>query len=174
MEEVTVLAKLHNRALPKALIKLKNQLRGYTYSVFDAYTVADAIFNSHDEGQSCYLVWRFNLQQSSHRFDPLTAFEINENLISEVSKAINQEGPDSFCMNPMEYGRFLVLSLGTGTAKSEGKYDADEAAKWGIIGWLTADNSTPLVDVYTQASAGMVDFHISTFFQALNCEENYL
>uniref|UniRef100_A0A6N2LLM3 Uncharacterized protein n=1 Tax=Salix viminalis TaxID=40686 RepID=A0A6N2LLM3_SALVM len=66
------------------------------------------------------------------------------------------------------------LVPGTGTAKSEGKYDADEAAKWGIIGWLTADNSTPLVDVYTQASAGMVDFHISTFFQALNCEENYL
>ncbi|KAB5521307.1 hypothetical protein DKX38_025626 [Salix brachista] len=94
--------------------------------------------------------------------------------ISEVSKAINREGPDSFCMNPMEYGRFLVLSLGTGTAKSEGKYDADEAAKWGIIGWLTTDNSTPLVDVFTQASADMVDFHISTFFQALNCEENYL
>ncbi|KAJ6298279.1 hypothetical protein OIU76_019429 [Salix suchowensis] len=68
----------------------------------------------------------------------------------------------------MEYGRFLVLSLGTGTAKSEGKYDADEAAKWGIIGWLTTDNSAPLVDVFTQASAGMVDFHISTFFQAHN------
>uniref|UniRef100_A0A6N2MV02 Patatin n=1 Tax=Salix viminalis TaxID=40686 RepID=A0A6N2MV02_SALVM len=94
--------------------------------------------------------------------------------ISEVSKAINQEGPDSFCMNPMEYGRFLVLSLGTGTAKSEEKYDAEEAAKWGLLGWLTADNSTPLVDVFTQASADMVDFHISTVFQALNSEENYL
>ncbi|KAG5227328.1 patatin protein [Salix suchowensis] len=58
--------------------------------------------------------------------------------ISEVSKAIHREGTASFCMNPMEYGRFLVLSLGTGTAKSEGKYDADEAAKWGIIGWLTS------------------------------------
>ncbi|KAJ6369551.1 hypothetical protein OIU76_027899 [Salix suchowensis] len=94
--------------------------------------------------------------------------------ISEVSKAIHREGTASFCMNPMEYGRFLVLSLGTGTAKSEGKYDADEAAKWGIIGWLTSDHSSPLMDVFTQASGGMVDFHISTFFQALNCEENYL
>ncbi|KAJ6423618.1 hypothetical protein OIU84_024567 [Salix udensis] len=84
--------------------------------------------------------------------------------ISEVSKAINREGPDSFCINPMEYGRFLVLSLGTGTAKSEEKYDAEEAAKWGLLGWLTVDNSTPLVDVFTQASADMVDFHISTFF----------
>ncbi|KAL3568447.1 hypothetical protein D5086_031098, partial [Populus alba] len=94
--------------------------------------------------------------------------------ISEVSKAINREGPDSYRMNPMEYGRFLVLSLGTGTAKSEEKYDAEEAAKWGILGWLTSDHSTPLVDVFTQASADMVDFHISTVFQALNCEENYL
>ena len=94
--------------------------------------------------------------------------------ISEVSKAINQEGPDSVRMNPMEFGRFLVLSLGTGTAKSEEKYDAEEAAKWGLLGWLTSDNSTPLVDVFTQASADMVDFHISTVFQALNSEENYL
>jgi hypothetical protein len=30
------------------------------------------------------------------------------------------------------------------------------------------------VDVFTQASADMVDFHISTVFQALNSEENYL
>ena len=77
-------------------------------------------------------------------------------------------------MNPMEYGRFLVLSLGTGTAKSEEKYDAEEAAKWGLLGWLTSDHSTPLVDVFTQASADMVDFHISTVFQALNYDENYL
>jgi len=31
----------------------------------------------------------------------------------------------------------------------------------------------PLVDVFTQASADMVDFHISTIFQALNSEENH-
>ncbi|XP_011038243.1 PREDICTED: patatin-like protein 2 isoform X1 [Populus euphratica] len=94
--------------------------------------------------------------------------------ISEVSQAINREGPDSYHMNPMEYGRFLVLSLGTGTAKSEEKYDAEEAAEWGVLGWLTSDHSTPLVDVFTQASGDMVDFHISTVFQALNSEENYL
>jgi hypothetical protein len=52
-------------------------------------------------------------------------------------------------MNPMEYGRFLVLSLGTGTEKSEGKYDADEAAEWGIFGWLTSDHSSSLVDVFS-------------------------
>ena len=47
MEEVTVLAKLHNRALPKALKELKkSQLKGYTYSIFDAYTAGTAIFNN--------------------------------------------------------------------------------------------------------------------------------
>ena len=46
MEEVTLLAKLHNRALPKALKELKSQLKGCTYSIFDAYTAADAIFNN--------------------------------------------------------------------------------------------------------------------------------
>ncbi|KAG5227332.1 GDSL esterase/lipase [Salix suchowensis] len=46
MEEITVLAKLHNRALPQALKELKSQLKGYTYSIFDAYTAADAIFNN--------------------------------------------------------------------------------------------------------------------------------
>jgi len=46
MEEVTVLAKLHNRALPKALKELKSQLKGCTYSIFDAYTAGTAIFNN--------------------------------------------------------------------------------------------------------------------------------
>ncbi|KAG5230941.1 patatin protein [Salix suchowensis] len=94
--------------------------------------------------------------------------------MSEVSKEITQKNPDFFPIAPMDYGRFLVLSLGTGTAKSEEKYDADEAAKWGVLGWLTSDNSTPLVDVFTEASGDMVDLYISTVFQALRCEENYL
>ncbi|KAB5526728.1 hypothetical protein DKX38_020575 [Salix brachista] len=94
--------------------------------------------------------------------------------VSEVSKEITRKNPDFFPAAPMDYGRFLVLSLGTGTAKSEEKYDADEAAKWGILGWLTSENSTPIVDVFTEASGDMVDLHISTVFQALRCEENYL
>lgn len=74
----------------------------------------------------------------------------------------------------MDYRRFLVISLGTGSSKEEGKYSADEAAKWGVVGWLTSGGSTPLVDVFTQASADMVDLHISVVFQALHSEKNYL
>ncbi|KAI5598214.1 hypothetical protein BDE02_02G118000 [Populus trichocarpa] len=94
--------------------------------------------------------------------------------IGEVSKEINRDSPDFFPVKPTDYGRFLVLSLGTGTAKTEEKYDANKAAKWGVLGWLTSDNSTPLVDVFTQASSDMVDLHLGTVFQALLSEKNYL
>ncbi|CAH2042615.1 unnamed protein product, partial [Thlaspi arvense] len=57
----------------------------------------------------------------------------------------------------MDHGRFLVISIGTGSAKVEQKYNAKMAAKWGVLGWLIHGGSTPLVDVFTQASADMED-----------------
>uniref|UniRef100_A0A5B6YTQ7 Patatin n=2 Tax=Davidia involucrata TaxID=16924 RepID=A0A5B6YTQ7_DAVIN len=94
--------------------------------------------------------------------------------IGEVTKQIIHGNPDFFPTKNMDYGRLLVISLGTGSSKIEEKYDADEAAKWGVLGWLTNGGSTPLVDVFTQASADMVDFHLSVVFQALHSERNYL
>ncbi|CDP01337.1 unnamed protein product [Coffea canephora] len=94
--------------------------------------------------------------------------------MNHVTKEVSQGNPDFFSIRSQEYSRFLVLSLGTGTAKEEGKYDAEQAAKWGILGWLTSGGSTPLVDVFSQASSDMVDFHLSTVFQTLQSEENYL
>ncbi|KAM6550091.1 hypothetical protein CsatB_021767 [Cannabis sativa] len=94
--------------------------------------------------------------------------------INEVSKEIFQGNPDFFPIKPMEFGRFLVISIGTGSAKSEEKYRADEAAKWGVLGWLSSHNSTPLVDIFTQASSDLADIFLSTVFQALHSEKNYL
>ncbi|KAJ6709800.1 XYLOSE ISOMERASE [Salix koriyanagi] len=100
--------------------------------------------------------------------------------MSEVSKVINRDSPGFFPIKPTDCKRFLVLSLGTGTAKIEKKYDANEAARWGVMGWssilglLTSNNSSPLVDVFAQASSDLVDFHLGTVFQALCSEENYL
>ncbi|KAK0575682.1 hypothetical protein LWI29_005135 [Acer saccharum] len=74
----------------------------------------------------------------------------------------------------MDYGRFLVISIGTGSPKTEEKYSAKMATKWGTLRWLLHGGSVPLVDVFTQASADMVDFHISVVFQALQSEQNYL
>ncbi|KAJ4967084.1 hypothetical protein NE237_018933 [Protea cynaroides] len=94
--------------------------------------------------------------------------------IGEITKQVFKRNPDFAPFKPMEYGRFLVISIGTGAAKIEQKYNATEAAKWGALGWLYNGGSTPLVDVFSQASGDMVDFHLSVVFQALHCEENYL
>ncbi|XP_015871138.3 patatin-like protein 2 [Ziziphus jujuba] len=94
--------------------------------------------------------------------------------MNEVSREIHHGNPDFFLIKPTEYGRFLVISLGTGTPKADEKYDANEAARWGILGWLHSHNSTPLVDIFTQASSDMVDFHLSTVFQALHSDKHYL
>ncbi|XP_030454255.2 patatin-like protein 2 [Syzygium oleosum] len=94
--------------------------------------------------------------------------------ISEVVEGISRGSPDFFPIKPMDYGRFLVISLGTGSPKSEERFTAHEAANWGIIGWLTSGGSTPLVNVFTQASADMVDLHLSVVFQALHSENSYL
>jgi len=87
---------------------------------------------------------------------------------------VSRGSPDFFPIKPEEFGRFLVISLGTGSSKAEKKYDARVAAKWGVLSWLTEGGSTPIFDVFTQASADMVHFHLSTVFQALRTEKSYL
>ncbi|XP_061343606.1 patatin-like protein 2 isoform X2 [Gastrolobium bilobum] len=94
--------------------------------------------------------------------------------INQVTKQIIKQDPDFFPIKPMEYGRFLIISIGTGTAKNEEKFNAQMAAKWGLLDWLTHSGCTPLIDVFTQSSADMVDFHLSTLTQALHSEDNYL
>ncbi|KAG8375430.1 hypothetical protein BUALT_Bualt10G0099200 [Buddleja alternifolia] len=94
--------------------------------------------------------------------------------IREVTKQALENYPDSFPIQPMDYNRLLVISLGTGSAKQEQKYTAEQAAKWGLFGWLIQGNSVPILDVFNQASKDMADYFISIVFQALNSEDNYL
>ncbi|XP_010509131.1 PREDICTED: patatin-like protein 2 [Camelina sativa] len=94
--------------------------------------------------------------------------------IGEVTKEITRGSSDFFPIRPNDYGRFLVLSLGTGNRKAEEKFNAKEAAGWGMLSWLTHDNSTPLIDVFTHASSDMVDFHLSCVFRALHSGANYI
>ncbi|KAK1308109.1 hypothetical protein QJS10_CPA09g00350 [Acorus calamus] len=49
--------------------------------------------------------------------------------INGVTKEIFHENSNFFPVKPTDYGKFLVISLGTGSAKEEGKYNANEAAK---------------------------------------------
>ncbi|OWM70905.1 patatin-like protein 2 [Punica granatum] len=94
--------------------------------------------------------------------------------MGEVTKEIMGGSTDFFPIKPMDYQRFLVISLGTGSKKEEGKYSAEAAAKWGVLGWLTSGGGTPLVDTFMQASSDMVDFHLASVFHALHLEDNYL
>ncbi|XP_059670922.1 patatin-like protein 2 [Cornus florida] len=48
------------------------------------------------------------------------------------------------------------------------------AGKWGLLDWLCINGGTPLIDALTQASSDVVDIHVSSLFQALHAENNYL
>ncbi|CAM0943824.1 unnamed protein product [Alopecurus aequalis] len=94
--------------------------------------------------------------------------------MTHVSKQILMGNPDFFPIKPADYGRFMILSLGTGSAKIEEKFDAAECSKWGLLGWLYNRGATPIIDSFSQASADLVDIQASVLFQALHCEKRYL
>ena len=82
--------------------------------------------------------------------------------------------PDILPGQTLHYGRYLVLSLGTGTSKIEKKYNAKMAANWGILGWLYKDGNCPLIDAFIYAGCDMVDLHMALIFRSIRCEQNYL
>ncbi|XP_044437256.1 patatin-like protein 2 [Triticum aestivum] len=83
--------------------------------------------------------------------------------MTDVSKQILMGNPDFFPIKPADYGKFMILSLGTGAAKIEEKFDIAQCSKWGVLGWL-----------YNRGSTDLVDIHASVLFQALHCEKRYL
>ncbi|CAI8588846.1 unnamed protein product [Vicia faba] len=72
------------------------------------------------------------------------------------------------------YDRFLVISIGTGSNKSERKYNAKMVAKWGALTWLFNTGATPVLDCFNEASTDMVDYHNCVLFTALQSQDNYL
>ncbi|KAK4276654.1 hypothetical protein QN277_014780 [Acacia crassicarpa] len=94
--------------------------------------------------------------------------------MAEVTNRISADEKKEYGVAPMQYDRFLVISLGTGNHKQEYRYTATKAAEWGILSWLSSNGSNPLIDIFGQASADMVDFHLASLFRALFSEQNYL
>ncbi|KAL9255281.1 Patatin-like protein [Drosera capensis] len=94
--------------------------------------------------------------------------------MNEVTKEIDRGSQDFFPLKPMDYHRFLVLSLGTGSPRAEMRYTAAEAATWGVVGWLTKSGAYPLIDIFMRGSTDMIDYHLAAIFQALRSEENYI
>ncbi|KFK30335.1 hypothetical protein AALP_AA7G248500 [Arabis alpina] len=94
--------------------------------------------------------------------------------ITAVSKQILKNNPDMGKLKPLGFDKFLVISVGMGSAKKEEKYSAKKAAKWGIISWLYDDGSTPILDITMESSRDMIHFHSSVVFAALQSEDKYL
>ncbi|KAL8546268.1 hypothetical protein ACS0TY_006116 [Phlomoides rotata] len=94
--------------------------------------------------------------------------------ISHITSGILAGDSEYVKMDPLDSSKILVLSLGTGIPKEAEKYNAEEAAKWGLLGWVYKRGNTPLLDVFGDASSDMVDIHVSTLFQSLHTQKNYL
>ncbi|XP_049378572.1 probable inactive patatin-3-Kuras 1 isoform X5 [Solanum stenotomum] len=87
-----------------------------------------------------------------------------------VATRLAQEDPAFASIRSLNYKQMLLLSLGTGTTSELYKnYTAEEAAKWGILQWLL-----PLQEMRSAASSYMNDYYLSTVFQALDSQNNYL
>ncbi|CAL4979663.1 unnamed protein product [Urochloa decumbens] len=91
--------------------------------------------------------------------------------MSMLTKEVLRHNPD---FRPVEYGNFLIISVGTGSPKQAEMYTAPKCAKWGLLRWLYDGGFTPLIDIFSHASADMVDIHAQVLFEALRCEKNYL
>ncbi|OAY73961.1 Patatin-like protein 2, partial [Ananas comosus] len=114
--------------------------------------------------------------QSFHLVDGGVAAN-NPTLVAmgQVTKEVdrkNKEFPAE--MKPLDYRKYLVISIGTGAPLQEGKFDARKASKWGAFGWLVGEGTTPLIDIFFQASSDMVDIHAACLFEAIQCSDKYL
>ncbi|OVA10382.1 Patatin/Phospholipase A2-related [Macleaya cordata] len=94
--------------------------------------------------------------------------------MSQVTREVLVQNQDFVHVKAMDCSKYLVISLGTGSAKQEYKYNASTASKWGMLQWLYDGANMPLMDSFTQASGDMVDIHATILFQALDSEQNYL
>ena len=94
--------------------------------------------------------------------------------MTHATKPMGDNGPDFSKMKVMEYCQFLVISIGTGSARKEKKFSAEMVNKWNPLGWVLNGSMPPIVEMFAEASQDMVDYHISVTFQALHSEANYL
>ncbi|XP_051140454.1 patatin-like protein 2 isoform X1 [Andrographis paniculata] len=93
--------------------------------------------------------------------------------ITHISNEILKGNFELKDVHPME-GDLLVLSLGTGMPQREEKYSATEVERWGMLSWVYHKGGTPIIEVYSDSSADMVDIHVSTLFRSFRREQNYL
>ncbi|CAL5085656.1 unnamed protein product [Urochloa decumbens] len=95
--------------------------------------------------------------------------------INQITRKMIVDKQYLFTGGPTDYDKFLVISIGTGSAMDAAMYTAKDAAGWGILSWLNSkEGYTPIVDMFSYSSAALVDYNVSILFQALHSEKNYL
>ncbi|KAL8216169.1 hypothetical protein R6Q57_023006, partial [Mikania cordata] len=149
--------------------RLNETLTNVVIPTFDVQRLQPTIFSTFENKESDGIYQEFNLIDGGVAANnPMLV------AISQVTKQVFRKNPEFFPVSPMDYGHFLMISIGTGAPKETKQYNAKMASKWGIFGWLLHNGSNPIIDVFTQASGDMVDEHISVFLQAVQCQGNYL
>ncbi|KAL2906833.1 Patatin-like protein 1, partial [Bienertia sinuspersici] len=94
------------------------------------------------------------------------------NLIDEVSKHLMKENPRA--RRSMHDERLVVVSIGSGSATNEHKYNAKMTAKWGPLSWILHNGCTPIIDCLLESGADTVDLHNNVLFNASHARDNYL
>ncbi|WVZ67822.1 hypothetical protein U9M48_016851, partial [Paspalum notatum var. saurae] len=94
--------------------------------------------------------------------------------MGEITEQIRQKSKDFPETKPLDYHRYLVISLGTGLPEQDIRFDACRVAKWGIVGWLGREDSVPLLHMFFSASSDMTDRHVANLFRAIGCSDQLL
>ncbi|TVU03055.1 hypothetical protein EJB05_51383, partial [Eragrostis curvula] len=92
----------------------------------------------------------------------------------ELSKEKLHENKGKEHMESVEYKNFIVISIGTGTAKQAKMYTVEECARWENLQWVTNGDGASLIDIFSQASTDMVDILLELRFKDVSSEKNYL
>ncbi|KQJ87808.1 patatin-like protein 1 [Brachypodium distachyon] len=178
-------------------VKIKDTITNILVPTFDVKHLQPVIFSTDeakvDPLKNAYLSDICISTSAAPIYFPAYLFEVEEwkyNLIDGgvaannptmaaiTSMMIPKEVPggklESSPRNHAEDNDFLVISLGTGYTRPEEEYTAPKCAKWGAWQWIYKGGFTPLIDIFSHASADMVDIHVNVLFKALRMEENYL
>ncbi|KAL6840343.1 hypothetical protein ACP4OV_030153 [Aristida adscensionis] len=119
----------------------------------------------HDTGASC----SFNVVDGGVAANNPTLVAMGE--IAEQIRRKREDFPET---KPLDYHRYLVISLGTGLPGRDIEVDAIHVAKWGIFGWLGRVDTTPLLNMFFHASSDMTDSHVADLFEAIGCSDQLL
>lgn len=91
-----------------------------------------------------------------------------------LSRETVEENKGKQHMVPIPYENFIVISIGTGSAKRDKQYTAEDVAGWGQVKWISNSHGASIIDVFTRGSSDIVDMYTAVRFKDIGCEKNYL